>query len=131
MEKTKPHTARALAFGLDHVWHAFFWSMAGFRSALRHEVSFRIEVVLFVVLAPLALWLGETGVERALMLGSLMLVLIVELLNSAVEAAIDRISDEHHELSKRAKDLGSASVFVCLVSAGATWLLVLWDRLLA
>jgi diacylglycerol kinase (ATP) len=131
MEKTKPHSARAWAFGLDHVWHAFFWSMAGFRSALRHEVSFRIEAVLFVFLAPVALWLGGTGVERALLLGSLLLVLVVELLNSAVEAAIDRISDEHHKLSKRAKDLGSAAVFLCLVNAWATWLLVLWDRFLA
>jgi diacylglycerol kinase (ATP) len=131
MEKTKPYSARAWALGLDHVWHAFFWSMAGFRSALRHEVSFRIEAVLFVFLAPAALWLGRTGVERALLLGSLLLVLIVELLNSAVEAAIDRISEAHHQLSKRAKDLGSAAVFLCLVNVGATWLLLLWERFLA
>jgi diacylglycerol kinase (ATP) len=77
------------------------------------------------VLAPLALWLGDTGVERALLVGSLMLVLIVELANSAVEATVDRVSLEHHRLAKRAKDLGSAAVMLALVNAALTWLLVL------
>ena len=77
------------------------------------------------MLAPLALWLGDTGVERALLVASLMLVLIVELANSAVEAAVDRISLEHHRLAKRAKDIGSAAVMLALVNAGVTWLLVL------
>jgi diacylglycerol kinase (ATP) len=77
------------------------------------------------VLAPLALWLGDTGVERALLVASLMLVLIVELANSAVEAAVDRISLEHHRLAKRAKDIGSAAVMLALVNAALTWLLVL------
>jgi len=77
------------------------------------------------VLAPLALWLGDTGVERALLVASLMLVLVVELANSAVEAAVDRVSLEHHRLAKRAKDIGSAAVMLALVNAAVTWLLVL------
>ena len=77
------------------------------------------------MLAPLALWLGDTGVERALLVASLMLVLVVELANSAVEAAVDRVSLEHHRLAKRAKDIGSAAVMLALVNAAVTWLLVL------
>jgi diacylglycerol kinase (ATP) len=78
-----------------------------------------------VLLAPLALWLGDTGVERALMIGALILVLIVELLNSAVEATVDRISFENHRLAKRAKDIGSAAVMLSLVNAGVVWLLII------
>jgi diacylglycerol kinase (ATP) len=92
---------------------------------VRHEDAFRMELVLFAVLAPLALWLGATGVERALLIGCLILVLIVELLNSAIEAAVDRISFENHRLAKRAKDIGSAAVMLSLVHAAAVWLLVL------
>ena len=115
---------------LAHVFRAFGWSLAGLRSALRHETSFRLEVSLFVILAPLGIWLGQSGLERAALIGSLLLVLIVELMNSAVEAAIDRISDEHHRLSKRAKDLGSAAVFLCLINVPITWGLILADRFL-
>jgi diacylglycerol kinase (ATP) len=79
------------------------------------------------LLAPLAIWLGDTGVERALLLGCLLLVLIVELINSAIEAAVDRISFEHHRLAKRAKDIGAAAVMLSLVNAGAVWLLLLLD----
>jgi diacylglycerol kinase (ATP) len=79
------------------------------------------------LLAPLALWLGDTGVERALLLGCLLLVLIVELVNSAIEATVDRISFEHHRLAKRAKDIGAAAVMLSLVSAGVVWLLLLLD----
>ena len=79
------------------------------------------------LLAPLALWLGDTGVERALLLGCLLLVLIVELINSAIEATVDRISFEHHRLAKRAKDIGAAAVMLALVNAGAVWLLLLLD----
>ncbi len=114
-----------------HVGRAFLWSLAGLRAALRHEVAFRIEIAFFFVMAPLAFWLGRTAVERVLLLGSLLLVLMVELLNSAVEAAIDRISDERHPLSKRAKDLASAAVLVCLISAAVTWALLLWERFFA
>ena len=83
-----------------------------------------------VVLAPLAFWLGRDWVEVALLLGTLLLVLIVELLNSAVEAAIDRVSLERHELSKRAKDLASAAVFIALMLCGGVWLAALWQRFL-
>ena len=83
-----------------------------------------MELILVAVLAPLALWLGESGVERALLIGSLVLVLIVELLNSAIEATVDRISFENHRLAKRAKDIGSAAVMLSLVNAGLVWLLI-------
>lgn len=111
--------------GLTHFFNAFHWSIAGFRSALFHEEAFRQEVVLFVILAPLGYWLGQTGVERALLIGSLFLVLVTELLNTGVEAAIDRISEEHHDLSKRAKDVGSAAVFLALTNVIVVWSLVL------
>lgn len=113
--------------GVSHVIKAFGFSMAGFRDALRYEEAFRIELTLFVVLAPIALWLGETGVERALMIGSLLLVLITELMNSAVEATVDRISEDDHDLARRAKDIGSAAVFVSLTAVPVTWLLILVD----
>ena len=84
-----------------------------------------MELILVAVLSPLALWLGESGVERALLIGCLVLVLIVELLNSAVEATVDRISFENHRLAKRAKDIGSAAVMLSLVNAGLIWLLII------
>lgn len=84
-----------------------------------------MELVLVAVLAPVALWLGHTGVERALLIGCLLLVLIVELLNSAIEATVDRISFENHRLAKRAKDIGSAAVMLSLVNAGVVWLLII------
>lgn len=101
------------------------YSLAGLAAAARHEDAFRLELILVVLLAPLALWLGDTGVERALMIGSLIVVLIVELLNSAVEATVDRISFENHRLAKRAKDIGSAAVMLSLVNAGLVWLLII------
>lgn len=110
--------------GLAHAWHAFLWSMSGLRTAWR-EAAFRQEVALIVVLAPAGLWFGENGVERALLVGSLFLVLVVELLNSGVEAVVDRVGPERHPLSKAAKDLGSAAVFVSLCATGVVWLLVL------
>ena len=109
------------------VLRAAGYSIAGLRAALRKEAAFRQEVILFVVLAPLAFWLGRNGIERALLLGSLLLVLIVELLNSAVEATVDRISRKHHRLSGRAKDMGSAAVYLSILLATLTWLLVLVD----
>jgi diacylglycerol kinase (ATP) len=92
---------------------------------VRHEDAFRWELTLVALLTPLALWLGSTGVERALLIGSLLIVLIVELLNSAVEATVDRISVENHRLAKRAKDIGSAAVMLSLVNAGVVWLLII------
>ncbi len=111
--------------GLRRVLNAAGYSWAGLAAAFRHEDAFRQEAFLALLLAPLALYLGETGIERALLIGSLLLVLIVELLNSAVEAAVDRISLEHHELIKRAKDMGSAAVMLALVNVAAVWGLVL------
>ena len=115
---------------LVHVFQAFVWSLAGLGAALKHETAFRLEAILFAILAPLGIWLGQDGTERALLIGSLLLVLAVELVNSAVEAAIDRISDERHPLSKRAKDLGSAAVFLCLINVPVVWGLILADRFL-
>ncbi len=98
---------------------------AGLAAAARHEAAFRLELAAAVVLAPAAFALGSTGVERALLVGSLCLVLMAELVNSALEAALDRVSLEAHPLVKRAKDMAAAAVFLALVNAGATWLLVL------
>lgn len=101
------------------------YSMAGLAWAWRKEAAFRQELMLAIILAPLGWYLGETGEQRALLLGSLLLVLIVELLNTAVEAVVDRFGDGHHELSKAAKDLGSAAVFVSLIGVVVVWALIL------
>ena len=101
-------------------------TLAGLRWAFRNEEAIRLEVIGIAVLAPLAVWLGSNGIERALLIGALLFVLVVELINSAIEATIDRIGTERHALSGAAKDLGSAAVFVALVNAAAIWLLVLW-----
>lgn len=111
--------------GLERLVHATGYSLAGLRAAWRHEAAFRQELALCAVLAPLGLWLGADGVERALLLGSLGLVLVTELVNSALEAAVDRHGPERHPLAGRAKDAGSAAVLVALLLAGLTWLLVL------
>jgi len=113
---------------LGRVWRAAGYSAAGLKAAWRGETAFRQELALCVILAPLGLWLGRDGVERALLLGSLLLVLIVELLNSAIEAAVNRIGAERNELSGLAKDLGSAAVFVALLVVVLVWALVLADR---
>lgn len=112
--------------GLKRIVSAAGYSWAGLVAAFRHEDAFRQEILLAAVLIPLALYLGETGITRALMVGAVLLVLIVELLNSAVEAAVDRISLEHHHLIKRAKDMGSAAVLIALVNAVVVWALVLF-----
>ena len=106
------------------------WSLQGLRAAWLHESSFRLEVYLMVVLAPLGLWLGDTGVERVLLVGSGLLVLGIELLNSAIEAVIERYGAEHHELAGRAKDMGSAAVFVLMMNVLLTWGLILGPRYL-
>ena len=111
--------------GFRRLFNALFYSLDGFRAAFRHEDAFRQEVLLAALAVPLAFWLGKTAPERALMVGSVLLVLIVELLNSAIEAAVDRISLEHHHLIKRAKDMGSAAVLVSLINAAAVWAIVL------
>ncbi|MEY2699490.1 MAG: diacylglycerol kinase [Pseudomonadota bacterium] len=111
--------------GLKRLWNACHYTMAGFRSAYRNEEAFRQEVWLAIVLVPAAFWFTVSTTERCLMLFSVLLVLIVELLNSAIEAAVDRVSLEQHRLSKRAKDIGSAAVFVALVNLALIWLMIL------
>jgi diacylglycerol kinase (ATP) len=118
-----PHKGKT---GLQRVWNAMFYSLDGLKAAYRHEDAFRQEVWLAFVLIPAALAMPVSGVGKALMIASVFLVLIVELLNSAVEAAVDRISLDHHSLAKRAKDIGSAAVMLSLINAAAVWLLVLF-----
>lgn len=115
--------------GVQRVINATRYSLEGLAAAARHEDAFRQELLLAAVLLPLGLWLGNDGVERALLVGSMLMVLVVELLNSAVEATVDRVSLEDHRLAKRAKDLGSAAVMLSLVTVGSVWLLVLLPRL--
>jgi diacylglycerol kinase (ATP) len=122
---TNSHKGRT---GIDRVIHAAGYSVAGLRAAYGGESAFRQESWLAVVLVPLGFWLGRNWLEAAVLIGSVMLVLIVELLNSAVEAAIDRVSFELHDLSKRAKDLGSAAVFLSLLLCAGIWLAALWQR---
>jgi diacylglycerol kinase (ATP) len=112
-------------------WRAFIWSMQGLRATWQVESSFRLEIYLFVVLAPLALYVGQTGVEQAILIGSMMIVLVVEVLNSAVEAVVDRHGREHNELAGRAKDMGSAAVFLADINVLACWGLILGPRLVA
>lgn len=109
---------RALGFSLD-----------GLKATWRSEWAFRIDVLMFVVFAPLALWIGNDGVERALLIASLAAVLIAELVNSGIEAVVDRIGPDRHALSKKAKDIGSAVVLIALLNAGAVWFLILVQRL--
>lgn len=117
-----PHKGKT---GLRRLLNAFTYSCSGLKEAYRNEDAFRQEVLLAVILLPLALWLTSDAVERALLIGSVLLLLIVELVNSAIEAVVDRISLENHHLSKRAKDIGSAAVFICILNLLAVWLLVL------
>jgi diacylglycerol kinase (ATP) len=126
-EPVNPQKGRT---GFNRVWHATGYSLAGLRAGW-DEAAFRLEACLAFVLLPLAFWVGGSWVEVALLASSVLLVLIVELLNSGIEAAIDRIGLERHPLSKRAKDMGSAAVFLSLVIAGGTWAAALWRFFLA
>jgi len=111
--------------GLVRLWNAFGYSLAGFRAAYKHEDAFRQEVLLATILIPLALWLPVAYLGKAMMIASVLLVIIVELINSAIEATVDRISLENHDLAKRAKDIGSSAVLVSLLNVFAVWSLVL------
>jgi diacylglycerol kinase (ATP) len=117
-----PHKGKT---GLRRIWNAFHYSLDGIAAAFRHEDAFRQEALLALVLIPLALFLPLGGAGKALLIGSVFVVLIVELLNSAVEATVDRISLENHRLAKRAKDIGSAAVLLSLVNLAIIWALVL------
>ena len=123
---TNPHKGRT---GLDRILRATGHSVAGLRSAYRGESAFRQEFWLAAGLAPLAFWVGRGWVEVTLLVSSLLFVLIVELLNSGIEAAIDRVSFELHDLSKRAKDLASAAVFLSLLLCAGIWLAALWQHI--
>lgn len=112
--------------GIQRLIKATVYSMQGMRAAFINEAAFRQEVLLAIFLVPLGLWLGESGLERAVLAGSVLLILVVELINSGIEAIVDRISSEHHELSGRAKDVGSAAVLLALINAAAVWILVLF-----
>lgn len=126
MDSSPLESAHKGKTGLQRVWNAMFYSLDGLKAAYRHEDAFRQEVWLALVLTPAALAMPVSGVGKALMIASVFLVLIVELLNSAIEAAVDRISLDHHSLAKRAKDIGSAAVMLSLINAAAVWLLVLF-----
>ena len=114
--------------GIKRILRATGFSIQGLAAAWKHEAAFRQEVVLLLVLIPVAFWLGETVLIQALLIGVCLLVLIVELFNSAIEAAIDRHGNEHHELSGRAKDIGSAAVMISLAIVLLTWGAVVCDR---
>ena len=111
--------------GLRRLMNAFGYSIAGTLAAFKHEDAFRQEVILTAILTPIAIYYGETAIDQALMISSLLLIIIVELLNSSIEATVDRISIKHHKLAKRAKDIGSAAVFFSLINAAVIWFLIL------
>ena len=111
--------------GLKRVWGALFYSMAGLRAAVLHEDAFRQEALLAIVLIPAALLWHVSAIGKAMMIASVLLVLIVELVNSAIEAAVDHTSLDHHQLAKRAKDIGSAAVLLSLLNVIVVWLLIL------
>lgn len=111
--------------GLRRLMNALGYSCAGLKTAYQNEDAFRQEIILAVVLIPLALYLEHEAIQRVLMIGSVLLVIIVELLNSAVEATVDRISLDHHRLAKRAKDIGSAAVLISLINLAVVWGLIL------
>ena len=114
--------------GPKQIYKALIWSLKGLRAGWTFEASFRLEVYLCIVLFPLGLWVGRSAIEKAMLCGSLLLVLSMELINSAVEAVVDKVSPEFHELAGRAKDLGSAAVFLLMMNVLLCWGLVLWQR---
>ena len=126
-EALSPADRHKLRTGLNRMWHAAGFSLAGLRAGWA-ETAFRQEVLAAILLLPLAFWLGRGWVETALLAGSVLLVMIVELLNTAIETAIDRIGPEWHDLSKRAKDMGSAAVLLSLVLCGGIWVAALFQR---
>lgn len=114
--------------GPREIWKALVWSMKGLRAGWRHEASFRLEICLSLVLFPLGLWLGRGAVEKVLLAGSLLLVLALELLNSALEAVVDHVCPDIHPFAERAKDMGSAAVFLGMIGVVLTWGLILGAR---
>lgn len=127
---TAPANPQKARTGLNRVWHAAGYSLAGLRAGWG-ETAFRQEAIAAVFLVPLAFWLGRTWVEVALLAGSIIALMVVELLNTAVETAIDRIGPEWHDLSKRAKDMGSAAVLLSLLLAAGIWAAAAYARFMA
>jgi diacylglycerol kinase (ATP) len=119
--------AQKMRTGFSRMRHAFGYSLDGFRAGW-HETAFRQEALAAMAMLPAAFWLGQTWVEVALLAGTVLLVMVVELLNTGIEAAIDRIGPEWHELSKRAKDMGSAAVLLSLLLCASTWVAALWSH---
>ena len=113
---------------LRHIGHAFIWSAAGVKKAWKNELAFRVEAIIIIIMMPVGIWLGRSAAERALLIASCLLILITELLNSAIEAVVDRIGTERHELSGRAKDMGSAAAFFAMLTAGIIWALIAYER---
>ena len=113
---------------IGHIKNAFNYTFAGLASAWKNELAFRGEVVVATIMIPLGIWLGRSGVEQALLIASILLILLTELLNSALEAVVDRIGPERHELSKRAKDMGSAAAFISMVTAALVWIIIALDH---
>jgi diacylglycerol kinase (ATP) len=126
-EAVSPANQQKFRTGLDRVWHAAGYSFAGLRAGWG-ETAFRQEALAAIVLIPVSFWLGRSWIELALLAGSVLIVMIVELLNTGIETAIDRIGPEWHDLSKRAKDMGSAAVLLSLVLCGGIWLAALFQR---
>jgi diacylglycerol kinase (ATP) len=127
MKEQEPVDAQKRRTGLTRMAHAFRYSLAGLRAGWG-ETAFRQEALAALVMIPAALWLGQTWVETALLAASVVLVMVVELLNTGIETAIDRIGSEWHDLSKRAKDMGSAAVLLSLVLCAGIWIAALWAR---
>lgn len=127
MPEREPVNAQKQRSGLSRVWHALGYSLAGLRAGWL-EPAFRQEALTAIVLVPLAFWLGRGWIEVAMLAGSVILVMVVELLNTGIETAIDRIGPEWHDLSKRAKDMGSAAVLLSLLVCGGVWLAALWTH---
>ena len=114
---------------IGHIKNAFIYTFAGLKAGWKNELAFRGEVVVAIIMVPLGIWLGRTAVEQALLIASILLILLTELLNSALEAVVDRIGPQRHELSKRAKDMGSAAAFIAMVTAALVWIIIAYDHL--
>ncbi|MGB5746869.1 MAG: diacylglycerol kinase [Desulfobacterales bacterium] len=114
---------------IGHIKNAFKYTFAGLETAWQNELAFRGEVVMAIIMVPLGIWLGRSAVEQALLTASILLILLTELLNSALEAVVDRIGPQRHELSKRAKDMGSAAAFISMVTAALVWIIIALERL--
>jgi len=113
---------------IGHIKNAFKYSFAGLETAWKNELAFRGEAGVAIIMVPLGIWLGRSAVEQALLIASILLILLTELLNSALEAVVDRIGPQRHELSKRAKDMGSAAAFISMVTAALVWIIIALDR---